>query len=59
MARDYGPVTWHQDTPQRVEPVTQGLVLRSRLWDLLRWMLAVNSTEVIDNPGLKYFNARE
>ena len=36
--------------------VTQGLVLRLRLWHLLRWMLAVNSTVLSDGPGLKHFN---
>ena len=34
----------------------QGLVLRLRLWDLLCWMLAVNSTVLSDGPGLKHFN---
>ena len=36
--------------------VTEGRVLRLRLWDLLRWMLAVNSTVLSDCPGLKHFN---
>ena len=39
--------------------VTQGLVLRLRLWDLFRWMLAVNSTVLSDDLGLKHFNAQE
>ena len=39
--------------------VTQGLVLRLRLWDLFRWMLAVNSTVLSDDLRLKHFNAQE
>ena len=39
--------------------VIQGLVLRLRLWDLFRWMLAVNSTVLSDDLGLKQFNAQE
>ena len=36
--------------------MTQGQVLCQRLWDLLRWMLAVNSTVLSDGPGSKQFN---
>ena len=39
--------------------MTQGLVLRLRLWDLLRWMLALNSTVLSDDQALKHFNAQE
>ena len=34
-----------------VTDVTQGRVLRLRLWDLLRWMLVVNSTVLSDGKG--------
>ena len=36
--------------------VTQRLVLRLRLGDLLRWMVALNSTVLSDDQGLKHFN---
>ena len=39
--------------------VTDLWVLRLRLWDLLRWMLAANSTVLSDDLGLKHFNAQE
>ena len=39
--------------------VTDIRVARLRIWDQLRWMLAVNSTLLGDDPGLKHFNAQE
>ena len=40
-------------------PCDSGSGTALRLLDLLRWMLAVNSTVLSDDPGLKHFNARE
>ena len=37
----------------RITHVTQGLVLHPRLWDLLLWILAVNSTVLSDDPNVK------
>ena len=39
--------------------VTDLWVARLRVWDQFRSMLAVNSTLLSDDPGLKHFNAQE
>ena len=43
---------------QKIAHVTDLWALHLRLLDLLRWMLAVNSTVLSDEPGLKHFNDR-
>ena len=48
------PVTCHLDSLST--HVTQGLVLHTSLLDHLSGRLAVNSTELNDNQGLKRFN---
>ena len=39
--------------------VSELWVARLRVWDQFRSMLAVNSTLLSDDPGLKHFNAQE
>ena len=39
--------------------VTELWVARLRVWDRFRSMLAVNSTLLSDDPGLKHFDAQE
>ena len=49
----------HLYQPSGSTHVTELWVARLRVWDQFRSMLAVNSTLLSDDPGLKHFNAQE
>ena len=50
---------WLKICTLKITHVSELWVARLRVWDQFRLMLAVNSTLLSDDPGLKHFNAQE